>query len=493
MLKARFVLFSIATLMCLIGSNAYAFSKACVYLQADSVGTAQMQVVSDNWASRWSVPFEVGQTQCVSLDKLNDEDHFVVQVKDKSNQNTVLCAPHRIVNVETPISAVFIANEAAQGVRCSNFNGSQKNILQTNISVANIRLTAEEINQFNDLIEAPEVNVKLSSVEQEMLDVAKQYLAGVLSKKNALERLISMETQTLKFALDSDQVQILRETLDDYVRFGFFRGSASLELMGQPSAFVELNDKDVVPNASALVDSLHANGTPVVAVLGKARIGSPEAVREAIKVASKAMDTLYLNREVAFVTGGYKGALDDVYGYTRIGYERAKDLEAYTLVVVPEAGINDSHQFVDAKDVYGKMWGDDTPALVGVSDAAMVFAWYGSWTKIEIDTLLHQKKKVVVVNPFQKEDEQILEIKMKKGIVKSYRNPEVAAQALLKQLPTKEALKASAPKDVDRLPLRDDALSEVEYFPFSRWSNESGEQTATSLICRTFPCESVYP
>ncbi|WP_163834946.1 hypothetical protein [Spartinivicinus ruber] len=494
MLKFRLMLITVATFMSLLGPSAHAFSKACVYLQPGSMYAARIQVVSENWRSKWSNQFAIGQSQCISLEALKPGTYFTVQISAAPDHSKVLCAPNRINNVETPVSAMFLASGTALGIKCSNPHALVKNAPQQPLSLSNSNLTPEEIIQFNQLIDAPETNTELSSVEKKMLDTAKKYLAGELSKKKALESLISMEIQTLKFALDADQVQILRETDDDYVRFGFLRGSDSLELIGQPSAFVKLNHKEAAPNSSALADSLHAEGMPVVAILGKARIGSPRDVREAIKTASKAMDRVYLDREVAFITGGYKGALDDVYGYTRIGYERAKDLEAYTLVVVPEAGTKDSHNYVDAKDIFGKMWGDDTPALVGVADAAMVFAWYGSWTKIEIDTLLHQKKKVVIVNPFQKEGDEVVEVKMKKGIVKSYRDPEVAAKALIKMLPTEDELKESAPKDVEKLPYRDNALSEIEYYPLPRWSKESGERTATSMICQgKVPCEPLLP
>ncbi|MGI0119624.1 hypothetical protein [Zooshikella sp. RANM57] len=493
MLKFRLRLFAAAIFISLLAPTIHAFSKACVYLQPGSEYAARIQVVSEHWRSKWSNQFAIGQSQCISLEALKPGSRFTMQISTAPNQSKVLCTPHRIENVDTPVSAMFLVSGTVQDIKCSNPHGLLERTPQQSLSLSNSTLTSEEIDQFNQLIDAPETNSELSSVEKEMLGTAKKYLAGELSKKKALENLISKENQTLKFALDADQVQILRETDDDYVRFGFLRKFDSLELMGQPSAFVELNHKKAAPNSSALADSLHAEGIPVVAILGKARIGSPKDVRDAIKTASMAMDTVYLSREVAFITGGYKGALDDVYGYTRIGYERAKDLETYTLVVLPEAGAKDSHNFVDAKDIFGKMWGDDTPALVGVADAAMVFAWYGSWTKIEIDTLLHQKKKVVIVNPFQKEGDEVVEVKMKKGIVKSYRDPEVAAKALLTMLPTENDLKTSAPKDVEKLPYRENALSEIEYYPFPRWSEESGKRTATSMICQKVPCEPLSP
>lgn len=494
MLKIRLMLFVIAFPMSMLSPPAQAFSKACVYLQPGSEYAAQIQVVSEHWTSEWSSQFAIGQSQCISLEALKPGARFTVQITAALEQSKVLCTPHPIDNVDTPVSAMFLASGTTLDIKCSNPHSLVKNAPQQSLSLSNSTLTSEDIIQFNQLIDAPETNAELSSVEKEMLGTAKSYLAGELSKEKALEKLIAMETQSLKFALDADQVQILRETDDDYVRFGFRRQSDSLELLGQPSAFVESDPQEAAPNSSALANSLHKKGIPVVAILGKARIGSPEDVREAIKTASVAMDTVYLDREVAFITGGYKGALDEVYGYTRIGYERAKDLKAYTLVVMPEAGAKDSHNYVDAKDIFGKMWGDDTPALVGIADAAMVFAWYGSWTKIEIDTLLYQKKQVVIVNPFQKEGDDVVDVKMKKGIVKSYRDPQVAAKELLNMLPTADNLKKMAPQDIEKLPKRERTLSEIEYYPFPRWSKEFGEQTATSIICqRKVPCEPLPP
>lgn len=348
-------------------------------------------------------------------------------------------------------------------------------------------LSQPDVKAFNDSIQAPETNQVLSTAEMQMLDIAKGYLQGYLPKEDTLQSLIGLEEATLKFALDPDQVQILRETDTDYVRMGFQATTShekrSLIILGRPSIFVKYDLASVTPESSRLLDSLHKNGIPVIAVLGKARIGTPKDIVRAIEIGSKAMDHLYRARETAFLTGGYKGAIDDVYGYTRIGYERAKDLGAYTLVVMPEAGRKDSHKYVDVKDFVGKMWGDDTPALAGITDGAMIFAPYGSWTKIEIDTLLHYEKPVVIINPNQ--ENRVETVNSKIGSVKSYRIPEEAAQALLEALPTTEALVASAPEDAEKLPIRNQAISEIEYYPFPRWFYYSEPQTATSRVMRS--------
>ena len=93
---------------------------------------------------------------------------------------------------------------------------------------------------------------------------------------------------------------------------------------------------------------------PVIAILDKARIGDTQSILTAIQATTTAMDNLYSSRHVAFITGGYKGADDDVYGYTRIGYERAKDLVAYSLIVMPSAGDSDSHKDAEPKKLSAK-------------------------------------------------------------------------------------------------------------------------------------------
>ena len=361
----------------------------------------------------------------------------------------------------------------------SNYNKTGVDELQTYQY-----LSQQDIQEFNAIILTQKRNIPLSHIEKQILDIAKGYLQKSLLKNEALPKLIALESPTLKFALDPDQVQLLRETDTDYVRVGFQsfdnNGNISLSILAQESIFVEYDLAKVAPKSTLLVDSLHNNGIPVIAILGKARIGTPERVVQAIKTGTRAMDHLFQNREVAFLTGGYKGALDDVYGYTRIGYDRAKDLGAYTLVVMPEAGDEDSHKYVDAKDIVGKMWGDDTPALAGITDGAVVFAGYGSWTKVEVETLLYLKKPVVIINPAQKDSIAIVNFKF--GSVKSFRQPEDAVQALLKSIPNAESLIKNAPNNINQLPIRNNQISAKEYYPFPGWFDIISPKTATSRV-----------
>ncbi len=353
-------------------------------------------------------------------------------------------------------------------------------------------LTQAEIAQINADIKAPLENTLLSSSEIKMLDVAKGYLIDKVTKDEAVKQLIASETETNKFALDGNQVQILRDVANDYVRFGLQRetveGQQQVVAMGRPSAFVTYDLEKVAPKSNHLKKALNSHGIPVIAVLGKARIGSTESILTAIKTGVAAMDSLFAQREISYLTGGYKGVNDNVYGYTRIGYERAKDLGTYSLVVMPEAGGADSHKDADAKDMVGMMWGDDTPALAGIADGAMMFAWYGSWSQIEIDTLLYQNKPIVIVNPYQQQDVETVE--GKKGSVTSYRDPKVAAKALLDMLPSPVELKQRNGGNVIALPAQDKDVDVVEYFPFPRWSDKLGSKTATSQVVPELPARS---
>lgn len=89
----------------------------------------------------------------------------------------------------------------------------------------------------------------------------------------------------------------------------------------------------------------------------------------------------------AVVTGGYKGEGDNVYGITRSGHEAAV--------------------------VDGHLWGDDSMALVGVTDIALVFIrgtthqenenQMGRWTEVELAHLKAQGVPYILLDIDQSE------------------------------------------------------------------------------------------
>ena len=100
---------------------------------------------------------------------------------------------------------------------------------------------------------APQSNRVLSDVEIAMLGIAKGYLEQSVTKQEAVDKLIERESDITKFALDKNQVQILQELDDHYVRFGLAwtinQGVVEITPLGSKTAFGDYDLAQVVPNS----------------------------------------------------------------------------------------------------------------------------------------------------------------------------------------------------------------------------------------------------
>lgn len=139
--------------------------------------------------------------------------------------------------------------------------------------------------------------------------------------------------------------------------------------------------------------------------------------RVALNNESVASSLLFRDSNLGFVTGGYNGyshfgewndennnpneGLLQSYGITRSGYEIAKKYDKPVIGVMCKGGMHAYNQNPDANGIYGDHWGDDTPGLSFVSDAAIIQAPYGAWTQIELAYFSARKKPVCIYVPIE--------------------------------------------------------------------------------------------
>ena len=158
--------------------------------------------------------------------------------------------------------------------------------------------------------------------------------------------------------------------------------------------------------------------------------------------------------DVAYMTGGYRGESGDNYGVTRAGFDVPKAQDKETLVIMCAAGIKDAHQTAAAMSIYGDQWGDDTPGLSEVSDAAVFIRnfpngqVYGKWTEVEIANFVHRGKPLVIFDP-----QASVTSETKFGAkVPVCKNAYEVAEYLNMKLPTPETVKELPPVDVGSAP-----------------------------------------
>ena len=148
---------------------------------------------------------------------------------------------------------------------------------------------------------------------------------------------------------------------------------------------------------------------PIIALLGAARKEGDwdkNIIYQNIEMIVSEILIRYCN--IGFITGGYKGSkgirknpkqlLETLHpvGVTRAGYDIPKKYLKYTGVTVCEAGSKDSHVNPNFKCIFGKNWGDDTPALEYISDIAIFNAPFGAWTDLELLNFAVNKKKCFI-------------------------------------------------------------------------------------------------
>lgn len=260
------------------------------------------------------------------------------------------------------------------------------------------------------------------------------------------------------YALDAGAFQIIRYTdtsapNPQWLRFGIQRqpdGTFTpfvshvmfLFKPEEPTVNLARDAADVARHLNAI----RPQGLRVLALLGAARLDI-NAGMELIEY----VQTLVANLDhVAYMTGGYRGESGNCYGVTRAGFDvpKAKGLE--TLVIMCRAGAADSHQSASAMSLYGKQWGDDTPALTTAADAGVFFRnipkgkIFGRWTNVEIANFVHRGKSFLIIDPTSTGSQEV----HFGTTVPVFRDAISAANYLAGHLPSVEAVKAIPPYDV---------------------------------------------
>lgn len=101
----------------------------------------------------------------------------------------------------------------------------------------------------------------------------------------------------------------------------------------------------------------------------------------------------------AILTGGYSGLNKEEYGINQFGDRLAHERQWPSVVIMPTSGLADIHPDPDAVTSIGLNWGDETAALVAVTDIALVFyrssledpaTSMGRWTQVEVEHLVAQ-------------------------------------------------------------------------------------------------------
>lgn len=257
-------------------------------------------------------------------------------------------------------------------------------------------------------------------------------------------------TDKAKIALDPDAFQIMRITAPalpnpKWVRFGFERVGGYLKTFIRPSMFEDVDLAKETPEVARHLTHLWERGERVIALLGAARL----EVNEGMLLIEAVQSIVNSLSEVAYITGGYRGQSTARYGVTRAGYDVPKSLGKETLVIMPEAGRSDAHQFPTSMSFRGSQWGDDTPALSAASDGAIFFRnipdgkGFGAWTQVEIATFTHLGKPCVLVDPSASK-EQSVEVWFGKEIA-VFLNPIDAARYLADHLPASSEVEARQP------------------------------------------------
>lgn len=107
------------------------------------------------------------------------------------------------------------------------------------------------------------------------------------------------------------------------------------------------------------------------------------------------------------ITGGYSGLVKHEYGINQFGNTIAHDLNWRSIVVMPTSGLADIHPDAEAVSPIGLNWGDETAALVALTDFALVFyrssvedpaTSMGRWTQVEVEHLVAQEVPYLLID-----------------------------------------------------------------------------------------------
>lgn len=200
------------------------------------------------------------------------------------------------------------------------------------------------------------------------------------------------------------------------------------------------------PTLHTLKTGCKAEGRPILYFLGAARqfpnAESPRA--SVVKRQTKAINTVFSVIEDCFGenavigTGGWAGTKEGSLGVPRIGYLHAVTTNRLILTTMPRVGAYDRHENPTLEVFCGQEWGDDSAVLAAACDAAFIFSPYGTWTQIEVENLLSQKKPFVVIDdPAHSqldEGERRKKVETQRGSYYVYASAEDAAKDLLQEL-----------------------------------------------------------
>ena len=231
--------------------------------------------------------------------------------------------------------------------------------------------------------------------------------------------------QHVYITIDINAVQVMFITKRGYYRFTVFKPEINLivqDAMEYPDPdlsysylgkikstvkyeVMQMDLKELLDNGIGMKETIQymynyysQTVTPFIAVLGKARFFKKEQHKAAKRLTFDVLSNLLFKHcNLEFINGGYKGKLtSNAYGITRSGFEIPKVLEKPSVVIMCKTGKFDSHENPDVIGLYGNHWGDDTPALSFLADAAVFIAPYGAWTDIELVNFLYRNKACAI-------------------------------------------------------------------------------------------------
>lgn len=208
----------------------------------------------------------------------------------------------------------------------------------------------------------------------------------------------------------------------------------------------DINLQDDYPELYEFKQACTAKGIPIVYILGAARqfpLLSPKHAN-AVKWQKDLLDVIFhlseeqYGDEIVFGTGGWAGRIEGSMGVPRLGYLGAAERNKITLTTMPHCGTYDRHENSTLEVFCGQEWGDDSPILAKMCDGAFVFGSSGTWTQIEIENMLIQKKPLVVLDnpedPILNTDETLRKIITAKGEYFIWKNIENAANFLFESM-----------------------------------------------------------
>ena len=200
------------------------------------------------------------------------------------------------------------------------------------------------------------------------------------------------------------------------------------------------------PVLHTLKAGCRSEGKPILYFLGSVRqfpnVANSNA--SAIESRAKAIEAVFsvigncLGDNVVIGTGGWAGTQEGSLGVPRISYLHATSAKQRILTTMPHVGAYDRHENPTFEVFCGQEWGDDSATLAAACDAAFVFSPYGTWTRIEVENLLAQKKPFVVIDDPAKRQlssgEMKREVAVGRGCYSIYADPEDAARDLLQKI-----------------------------------------------------------